>query len=104
MGGVPDPSDDAIIAALEQVGPRLRQLRLRRRLTLTDVAASTGIAGTPGRSAGARTRTSTGPASSTSAPSARKPGSALRAARCGSPPTAAARAPARAALAALQSE
>lgn len=43
MGDVPDPSHDAIIAALEQVGPRLRQLRLRRRLTLTDVAASTGI-------------------------------------------------------------
>jgi transcriptional regulator with XRE-family HTH domain len=34
----------AIAAVLDQVGPRLRQLRTRRRLTLTGVAQSTGIA------------------------------------------------------------
>ena len=33
----------AIAAALEQVGPRLRQLRQRRDVTLTSLAASTGI-------------------------------------------------------------
>ena len=38
MSTVPDTSDDAIAAALEQVGPRLRQLRVRRGLTLTGVA------------------------------------------------------------------
>ena len=43
MSTVPDTSDDAISAALEQVGPRLRQLRVRRGLTLTGVADSTGI-------------------------------------------------------------
>jgi len=33
----------AIAASLDQVGPRLRQLRVRRGLTLTGVAESTGI-------------------------------------------------------------
>ncbi len=33
----------AIAAALDQVGPRLKRLRTRRKLTLVDVAASTGI-------------------------------------------------------------
>ena len=47
--------------------------------------------------------TSTGPESSTSAPSASHPGSALSAAPRASPPTAAARAPARAASPALHS-
>src|SRR5882757_8768861 len=42
MSAVEDTSA-AIVAALDQVGPRLRRLRTRRRLTLTDVAAATGI-------------------------------------------------------------
>ena len=62
--------------------------------------APTAIAGTPGTTAGARTRTSTGPEVSISAPRSSQPGSALRAAASGSPPTAAALAPARAASAA----
>jgi transcriptional regulator with XRE-family HTH domain len=33
----------AIAVALEQIGPRLRQLRARRRMTLTGLAGSTGI-------------------------------------------------------------
>jgi transcriptional regulator with XRE-family HTH domain len=33
----------AIAAAMDQVGPRLKQLRARRRLTLTGVAETTGI-------------------------------------------------------------
>jgi transcriptional regulator with XRE-family HTH domain len=36
-------SEDVITAALDQVGPRLRRLRARRDLTLTAVAATTGI-------------------------------------------------------------
>jgi transcriptional regulator with XRE-family HTH domain len=42
MSSVPDTSHD-VVAALEQVGPRLRQLRLRRGLTLTGAAEQTGI-------------------------------------------------------------
>ena len=38
-----DDSSAVIAAALAQVGPRLRQLRARRELTLTEVAQSTGI-------------------------------------------------------------
>ncbi|WP_088286395.1 helix-turn-helix domain-containing protein [Kineosporia sp. A_224] len=38
-----DPTDAAIQAALEAVAPRLRQARELRALTLTDVAARTGI-------------------------------------------------------------
>lgn len=35
--------DDALARALDAVGPRLKQLRLRRGLTLADLAAGTGI-------------------------------------------------------------
>jgi transcriptional regulator with XRE-family HTH domain len=42
MSTVQDTST-AIADALDQVGPRLRRLRIRRRLTLTGVAQSTGI-------------------------------------------------------------
>ncbi len=42
MSGVDDIAV-AVAAALDQVGPRLKRLRTHRRLTLTDVAASTGI-------------------------------------------------------------
>ncbi len=35
--------DDALEAALQRVGPRLRQLRLERDATLADLAAETGI-------------------------------------------------------------
>ncbi|MFZ2014625.1 MAG: XRE family transcriptional regulator [Nocardioides sp.] len=42
MSTVEDPSA-AIAAALDRVGPRLRQLRTRRGLTITGVAESTGI-------------------------------------------------------------
>jgi transcriptional regulator with XRE-family HTH domain len=35
--------DDALAAALERVGPRLRQLRLERDATLADLSAETGI-------------------------------------------------------------
>ncbi len=42
MSSVPDTSHD-VAAALEQVGPRLRQLRLRRGLTLTGAAEQIGI-------------------------------------------------------------
>jgi transcriptional regulator with XRE-family HTH domain len=42
MSTVQDTSA-AIATALDQVGPRLRQLRVRRGLTLTGVAESTGI-------------------------------------------------------------
>jgi transcriptional regulator with XRE-family HTH domain len=38
-----DTSAAAIAAALEQVGPRLKRLRTQRRMTLTGVAATTGI-------------------------------------------------------------
>jgi transcriptional regulator with XRE-family HTH domain len=38
-----DKSSSAIAAALDQVGPRLKRLRTERGLTLTDVAAATGI-------------------------------------------------------------
>jgi transcriptional regulator with XRE-family HTH domain len=38
-----DHTSPAIASALDQVGPRLRQLRTRRGLTLTGVAGSTGI-------------------------------------------------------------
>ena len=38
-----DISAAAIATALDRVGPRLKRLRNRRRLTLTAVAASTGI-------------------------------------------------------------
>src|SRR3954451_23339872 len=38
-----DISAARIAAALEQVGPRLKRLRTQRELTLTGVAASTGI-------------------------------------------------------------
>ncbi len=43
MSSVPDTSHDVVAAALEQVGPRLRQLRLRRGLTLTGAAEQIGI-------------------------------------------------------------
>jgi transcriptional regulator with XRE-family HTH domain len=43
MSTVLDTSHDVVAAALEQVGPRLRQLRIRRGLTLTGVAEQTGI-------------------------------------------------------------
>jgi transcriptional regulator with XRE-family HTH domain len=43
MGFVEDTSAAAIAAVLDQVGPRLRRLRTHRRLTLTGVAATTGI-------------------------------------------------------------
>jgi transcriptional regulator with XRE-family HTH domain len=45
-GGVGRPSDsssDGIAAALEQVGPRLKQLRTQRGVTLTALAEATGI-------------------------------------------------------------
>jgi transcriptional regulator with XRE-family HTH domain len=42
MNPVPDTSA-AIADALDQVGPRLRRVRIQRRLTLTGVAESTGI-------------------------------------------------------------
>ena len=35
--------DQAVAAALEHVAPRLRRVRLQRRMTLTEVAAGTGI-------------------------------------------------------------
>jgi transcriptional regulator with XRE-family HTH domain len=38
-----DTSAAAIAAVLEQVGPRLKRLRTQRRMTLTGVAATTGI-------------------------------------------------------------
>lgn len=37
------PDDPALDAALQRVGPRLRQLRLERDATLADLAAETGI-------------------------------------------------------------
>jgi transcriptional regulator with XRE-family HTH domain len=40
---VEDTSAAAIAAALDQVGPRLTRLRTQRRMTLTGVAATTGI-------------------------------------------------------------
>ena len=43
MSTVLDTSHDVVAAALEQVGPRLRQLRIRRGLTLTGAAEQTGI-------------------------------------------------------------
>ena len=43
MSAVDDPSAAAIAAALDQVGARLRRLRTQRRITLTDLASSTGI-------------------------------------------------------------
>jgi transcriptional regulator with XRE-family HTH domain len=43
MSAVEDPSAAAIATALDQVGPRLRGLRTRRRITLTGLASSTGI-------------------------------------------------------------
>ncbi len=43
MGAVEDPSAATMAAALDQVGPRLRRLRTQRRITLTDLASSTGI-------------------------------------------------------------
>ena len=43
MSLVDDTSAAAIAAALDQVGPRLKRLRTNRRLTLTGVAATTGI-------------------------------------------------------------
>jgi transcriptional regulator with XRE-family HTH domain len=41
-GRMDDP-EAVIAAALEHVGPRLKQLRQRRGITLTGLAASTGI-------------------------------------------------------------
>ncbi|MCW2883958.1 MAG: hypothetical protein QOE54_807 [Streptosporangiaceae bacterium] len=43
MSLMEDTSAAAIAAALEQVGPRLKRLRTQRRMTLTGVAATTGI-------------------------------------------------------------
>jgi transcriptional regulator with XRE-family HTH domain len=43
MNLVEDESAAAIAAALDQVGPRLKRLRMRRKLTLTGVAESTRI-------------------------------------------------------------
>jgi transcriptional regulator with XRE-family HTH domain len=43
MNLMEDESAAAIAAALDQVGPRLKRLRTRRKLTLTAVAESTGI-------------------------------------------------------------
>ncbi len=63
--------------------------------------APTGIDGTPGSSAGARTLTSTPSPSVTSAPSSSHSGRTLRAAASASPPTRSARAPTRAASAAV---
>ncbi len=42
MSGVDDISA-AIAAALDQVGPRLKRLRTQRGITLTGLAAATGI-------------------------------------------------------------
>jgi transcriptional regulator with XRE-family HTH domain len=38
-----DDTSAAITAALEQVGPRLKRIRTQRRITLTDLAHTTGI-------------------------------------------------------------
>lgn len=38
-----DPDEERISAALDQVGPRLRQIRAQRGVTLTDLADATGI-------------------------------------------------------------
>jgi transcriptional regulator with XRE-family HTH domain len=38
-----DPRDDQISAALDQVGPRLRQIRAQRGVTLADLSTTTGI-------------------------------------------------------------
>ncbi len=38
-----DETSAAITAALEQVGPRLKRVRTQRRITLTDLATTTGI-------------------------------------------------------------
>ncbi|MEW9529483.1 helix-turn-helix domain-containing protein [Microbispora sp. NPDC049125] len=43
MSLVEDTSAAAIAATLDQVGPRLKRLRKHRRMTLTDVAQTTGI-------------------------------------------------------------
>lgn len=43
MGAVETTPEAAIATALEGVGPRLKRVRTGRRLTLADVAASTGI-------------------------------------------------------------
>jgi transcriptional regulator with XRE-family HTH domain len=43
MSLVDDISAARIVAALEQVGPRLKRLRAQREMTLTGVSASTGI-------------------------------------------------------------
>jgi transcriptional regulator with XRE-family HTH domain len=43
MSLMEDTSAAAIAAALDQVGPRLKRLRTQRRMTLTGVAATTGI-------------------------------------------------------------
>jgi transcriptional regulator with XRE-family HTH domain len=38
-----DNTSAAIVAAIEQIGPRLRHLRALRRMTLTSLAQTTGI-------------------------------------------------------------
>jgi transcriptional regulator with XRE-family HTH domain len=38
-----DDTSAAIVAAIEQIGPRLRRLRALRRMTLTSLAQTTGI-------------------------------------------------------------
>jgi transcriptional regulator with XRE-family HTH domain len=43
MSAVKDQASAAIAAVLEDVGPRLRWLRAHRRITLTELASSTGI-------------------------------------------------------------
>ena len=43
MGSPADTAAAVVAAALEQVGPRLRNLRRQRGVTLTDLAAGTGI-------------------------------------------------------------
>ncbi|MDX6228902.1 MAG: hypothetical protein QOI76_2292 [Frankiales bacterium] len=43
MSAVEDQASAAIAAALEHVGTRLRRLRTQRRITLTELASSTGI-------------------------------------------------------------
>jgi transcriptional regulator with XRE-family HTH domain len=43
MSAVEDSPAAAIATALDQVGPRLRRLRTQRRITLIDLASSTGI-------------------------------------------------------------
>jgi transcriptional regulator with XRE-family HTH domain len=43
MSGVEDTSAAEIAAVLDRVGNRLKRLRIRRRLTLADVAKATGI-------------------------------------------------------------